>query len=63
MVAMLTHSASTVRPFIQLAQLLFSSLQLPARTRELAILTVAAAAECDFEFAQHVPGLRRGRRE
>jgi AhpD family alkylhydroperoxidase len=55
MVAMLTHSVSTVRPFIQLAQLLYTALQLPARTRELAILTVAAAVHCDFEFAQHEP--------
>jgi alkylhydroperoxidase family enzyme len=55
MFKMLTHSPSTVRPFIQLAQTLYTSLELPVRSRELAILTVAETVQCDFVFAQHVP--------
>jgi alkylhydroperoxidase family enzyme len=55
MVRMLTHSVATVRPFIELAQILFTSLDLDDRARELVILTVAACAECDFVATQHVP--------
>lgn len=52
---MLAHSPSTVAPFITLAQALYTALELPVRSRELAILTVAEAARCDFVLAQHVP--------
>ncbi|PZG04939.1 carboxymuconolactone decarboxylase family protein [Nonomuraea aridisoli] len=55
LVRMLTHSAGTVKPFIQLARAQFSSLELPARSRELVILTVAEYAECAFVAAQHGP--------
>ncbi|MDV7214669.1 carboxymuconolactone decarboxylase family protein [Streptomyces prunicolor] len=55
MFKMLTHSPSTVRPFIGLAQALYTSLELPVRARELAILTVAEGVRCDFVFTQHVP--------
>jgi len=55
MVQMLTHSVSTVRPFIQLAQTLSHSLQLDDRARELVILVVAEYAECAFVAAQHEP--------
>ncbi|MEV0471731.1 carboxymuconolactone decarboxylase family protein [Streptomyces prunicolor] len=55
MFKMLTHSPSTVRPFIGLAQALYTSLELPVRERELAILTVAEGVRCDFVFTQHVP--------
>jgi AhpD family alkylhydroperoxidase len=34
---------------------MYTSLSLPPRTRELAILTVASACECDYVFAQHEP--------
>jgi hypothetical protein len=55
MVKMLTHSVATVKPFILLARTQFTSLDLSARAREPAILTVAVSADCEFEFAQHVP--------
>jgi alkylhydroperoxidase family enzyme len=55
MFQMLAHSPSTVKPFLGLAQALYTSLELPVRARELAILTVAWAARCEFVFAQHVP--------
>jgi AhpD family alkylhydroperoxidase len=53
--ATLTHSPTTIQPFIGLAQALYTSLKLPVRSRELAILTVAATTQCDFVAAQHVP--------
>ncbi|MCW2932612.1 MAG: hypothetical protein JWM19_3574 [Actinomycetia bacterium] len=55
MFTMLTHSPSTVRLFIGLAQALYTSLDLPVRDRELAILTLADAVSGEFVFAQHVP--------
>jgi alkylhydroperoxidase family enzyme len=54
MFTMLTHSPSTVKPFIGLAQALYTSLDLPIRARELAILTLADAVRGEFVFAQHV---------
>ena len=53
MVKMLTHSVSTVKLFIQTAQAQFTSLALPARSRELVTLTVAKCAECAFVASQH----------
>ncbi|MFC7108838.1 hypothetical protein ACFQQB_55650 [Nonomuraea rubra] len=58
MVRMLSHSAGTVKPFVQLAAAQFSSLELPARSRELVILTVAEYTESSFVTAQHVPMAR-----
>ncbi|MDX3072385.1 carboxymuconolactone decarboxylase family protein [Streptomyces sp. MI02-7b] len=55
LVKMLSHAAGTVRPFIELAKAQFTSLELPARSRELVILTVAAYADCAFVAAQHEP--------
>ncbi|MER7888849.1 carboxymuconolactone decarboxylase family protein [Micromonospora sp. NPDC094482] len=55
LVKMLTHSVGTVALFIQLAKAQFTSLELPARSRELVILTVAEWAECEFVAAQHRP--------
>ncbi|MCG5463312.1 carboxymuconolactone decarboxylase family protein [Micromonospora sp. MED01] len=55
MVKMLTHSTGTVNLFIQLARAQFTSLELPARSRELVILTVAAHTGCEFVAAQHGP--------
>jgi alkylhydroperoxidase family enzyme len=55
MFTMLTHSPTTVQPFIGLAQALYTSLDLPVRDRELAILTLADAVGGEFVFAQHVP--------
>jgi alkylhydroperoxidase family enzyme len=55
LVRMLTHSVATVKPFIEQAMAQFSGLELPARSRELVILTVAELAECEFVRAQHEP--------
>jgi alkylhydroperoxidase family enzyme len=55
MVKMLSQSASTVKPFVQLAKTLLTSLELPARSRELVILTVAEYTASTFVAAQHEP--------
>ena len=55
MFTMLTHSPTTVKPFITLAQALYTSLNLQVRDRELAILTLADAVGGEFVFAQHIP--------
>jgi AhpD family alkylhydroperoxidase len=55
MVKMLSHSAGTVKPFVELARAQATSLRLPARSRELVVLTVAAYTECAFVAAQHEP--------
>jgi alkylhydroperoxidase family enzyme len=55
MVKMMSLSAGTVKPFVQLARAQFTSLELPARARELVILTVAEYAASTFVAAQHDP--------
>jgi alkylhydroperoxidase family enzyme len=55
MVRMLSHSAGTVQPFVQLAKAQFTALELPDRSRELVILTVAEYTESAFVAAQHNP--------
>jgi alkylhydroperoxidase family enzyme len=55
MVKMMSHSAGTVKPFIQLARAQFTALELPARSRELVILTVAEYTDSTFVAAQHDP--------
>ena len=55
MVKMLSHSAGTVKPFVQLARAQFTALDLPARSRELVILTVAEYTASTFVAAQHDP--------
>jgi len=55
MVKMLSYSAGTVKPFVQLAKAQFSSLELSARSRELVILTVAEYTASTFVAAQHDP--------
>lgn len=55
MVKMMSHSAGTVKPFVQLAKAQFTSLELPARSRELVILTVAEYTGSTFVAAQHNP--------
>jgi alkylhydroperoxidase family enzyme len=55
MVKMLSHSAGTVKPFVQLAKAQFTALELPARSRELVILTVAEYTASTFVAAQHDP--------
>ena len=51
----LSHSPATVQPLLGLARALYTSLELPARTRELAILTLAAHTESPFVWTQHEP--------
>ncbi|MEU7800044.1 hypothetical protein AB0B10_12290 [Micromonospora arborensis] len=68
MVKMLTHSVGTVKLFVQQARAQFSSLELPARSRELVILAVAEYTECEFVAAQHRPmseaaGVDKGTRD
>jgi len=55
MVRMMSYSAGTVKPFIQLAKAQFTALELPARSRELVILTVAEYTASTFVAAQHDP--------
>jgi alkylhydroperoxidase family enzyme len=55
MVKMLSCSAGTVKPFVQLAKAQLTSLELPARSRELVILTVAEYTASAFVAAQHDP--------
>jgi alkylhydroperoxidase family enzyme len=55
MVKMLSYSAGTVKPFVQLAKAQFTALELPARSRELVILTVAEYTASTFVAAQHDP--------
>jgi len=55
MVKMLSHAAGTVKPFVQLAKAQFTALELPARSRELVILTVAEYTASTFVAAQHDP--------
>lgn len=55
MVKMMSHSAGTVKPFVELARAQFTSLRLSARSRELVILTVAEYTDCAFVAAQHEP--------
>jgi alkylhydroperoxidase family enzyme len=55
MVRMLSYSAGTVKLFVQLARAQFTALELPARSRELVILTVAEYTAATFVAAQHKP--------
>lgn len=55
MVKMLSHSTGTVKLFVQLAKAQFTALELPARSRELVILTVAEYTGSTFVAAQHGP--------
>ena len=51
----LSHSPATVQPLLGLARALYTSLELPARTRELSILALATQAESAFVWTQHEP--------
>ena len=55
MVKMMSHSAGTVKPFVQLAMAQFAALELPARSRELVTLAVAEYTGSTFVAAQHGP--------
>jgi alkylhydroperoxidase family enzyme len=53
-VEMLAHSPKLASAFLRTAQVQFTDLELSLRHRELLILTVASAVECDYEYQQHV---------
>ncbi|PYY33689.1 carboxymuconolactone decarboxylase family protein [Curtobacterium sp. MCBD17_030] len=55
MVSMMALSSSTTIQFVRFAGTLFTSLELPPRTREVVVLTVAANTGADFVHAQHQP--------
>jgi len=49
----LAHAPTVIRPWLALGGALLASTELPARRRELAILTVAHTARCRYEWSQH----------
>jgi AhpD family alkylhydroperoxidase len=50
---MLANAPTVIGPWLTLGAALLASLELPARRRELAILTVAHTAHCRYEWVQH----------
>jgi len=50
---MLAHAPDVMRPWLGLGGAFLASLELPPRQRELAILAVARASECEYEWVQH----------
>src|SRR5271166_3617666 len=50
---MLANAPTVIGPWLALGGTLLASLELPARRRELAILTVAHAGRCRYEWVQH----------
>ena len=51
---MLAHAESALRPFLRFGGAILTSLELDPRLRELAILQVAAQADAQYEWVQHV---------
>lgn len=49
----LAHAPEVMRPWLGLGGVCLASLELSARRRELAILAVARASECEYEWVQH----------
>ena len=47
---MLAHSPALAASFLRLAQAQFTALELPVRSREVLILTVAVLTECEYEL-------------
>ena len=50
---MLANAPTVIGPWLTLGAAFLASLELPARRRELAILAVAHAARCRYEWVQH----------
>jgi 4-carboxymuconolactone decarboxylase len=50
---MVAHAETAFRPWLALGGAMLGSLQLDPALRELAILRVAAIANCDYELVQH----------
>jgi 4-carboxymuconolactone decarboxylase len=51
---MLAHAETAFRPFLRFGGAILQDLQLDPKLRELAILQVAARAEAEYEWVQHV---------
>jgi alkylhydroperoxidase family enzyme len=51
---MLAHAETALRPFLRFGGAVLQDLQLDPKLRELAILQVAARAEAEYEWVQHV---------
>ncbi|WP_433382190.1 carboxymuconolactone decarboxylase family protein [Actinoplanes sp. CA-142083] len=58
MIKVLSHGVGTMDLFVKMARTQFSDLELPGRSREMVILTVAVYTDCSFELAQHEPMAR-----
>jgi AhpD family alkylhydroperoxidase len=52
---LLAHAETAVRPLLALGTAILAQQELPARTRELAILRVARLAAAEYEWVQHEP--------
>jgi alkylhydroperoxidase family enzyme len=52
---MMSYSQATIESFIRQGEAQYTRLELPPRSRELAILTTAAVTRAEYEFVQHVP--------
>lgn len=52
---MLAHAQPLTEPFLRMAQVQFTALELSDRQRELVILAVSGLVECDYEYVQHRP--------
>jgi alkylhydroperoxidase family enzyme len=51
---MLSHAETAFRPFLRFGGAILGRLELDPKLRELAIIQVAADAEADYEWVQHV---------
>ncbi len=51
---MLSHAETAFRPFLRFGGAILGQLELDPKLRELAIIQVAADAEADYEWVQHV---------
>jgi 4-carboxymuconolactone decarboxylase len=56
---MLAHAETALRPFLRFGGAILGRLELDPKLRELAILQVAARAEAEYEWVQHVAIGRR----
>lgn len=50
---MLANAPAVLAPWLGLGAALLAAVELPARQRELAVLTVAHTAQCRYEWVQH----------
>jgi alkylhydroperoxidase family enzyme len=52
---MVSHAHPLTGPFLRMAQVQFTALELSDRQRELVILAVSGLVQCDYEYVQHLP--------